>query len=120
VRALDFGKACVGNSGMACRGQPRKQFLVAVNTEGRMRLARRRKRFLDSEVQLQLTALEPQSAAASQRGRLRNLSQAKQISIKTPRAIFLAPRDRDLHMIESKYSLHQPHLRRDLCRLCRR
>jgi len=57
-------------------------------------------------VELQLPALEPQSAASSQRFRLRNLCEPEQIAIKAPRAILLTPRHRNLHMIKPKYVSH--------------
>jgi hypothetical protein len=58
--------------------------------------------------------LKPESAAARQWTRLRDLVEPQQIAVKTARTIFLTPRHRNLHMIQPNYAHHKPHLRRDL------
>ena len=55
---------------------------------------------LDSEMDLNLPAGEPDPTSFSEPGGFRDLDQAKQFSIEMPRNLFAARRNRELNMID--------------------
>jgi len=83
----------------ARRTKPAREFVEIAASQSWVRLLRRTKIVLDTQVNLHSSALKPASSALRQLGRLRNFPHPQQIAIKPPRGLFLASRHSQLHMI---------------------
>ncbi len=70
--------------------------------ESRVRLACRRERVLDAEVELLRAGPEPHASARADRLRLRDLFEAEQPGVEGARRVLAAGRDRDLNVVDSE------------------
>ena len=67
-----------------------------------MRLARRRERLLDADVQLLRAGAEPDAAAAADRLGLRQLRHAEQLAVERARRLLAPARSSELHVVDSE------------------
>ena len=78
---------------------------VVRDRDGGVRLAGRRKRLLDTAVQLVCTRpvaqAEPHPSAGREHRRLRDLGQPDQLAVERPQRVLTARRARDLHVVEA-------------------
>jgi len=77
------------------------QSIVVMTTQSRMRFLRGTKIFLNAQMNLDHTALEPASAALGEFWRLGNLGHTQQFAVESSSLRFGARRHRELHVLDS-------------------
>ena len=76
----------------------------ARNQQGHVRLARRPEVGLDAQMNLQILAFEPASAALRQMGRFRSLAYPQDPPVESSGQILAARRHCQLHMFDTRYT----------------
>ncbi len=82
------------------RPQPGNQPIIVRTPKRRMRLLRRTKILLHSQMHLHAPALKPASSALSQLGRLRDLTHPEHARIEPSSGVFAVNRHGKLHVID--------------------
>src|SRR4051812_22362877 len=83
--------------------EPSDQDLEILDEQCRMRLSRGAKVGLDAQMNLESTALEPDSAALRQMRRFRDFRNAQHFLVEIPRCGLPARRHRKLHVFDRHY-----------------
>jgi len=99
--AFDAREHVVPGDRHPVRGERREQRLVVPNAQGRVRLARGGEGLFDAQVQLKVSALEPEAAARGRGLRLGQLLEAQKAAVEAASRHLLALGHRQLDMIES-------------------
>jgi len=91
----------VALDGNAARGEPLQEPVVVAAAQRRMRFAGGAKVGVDAQVEVDVTAAQPYSAAGRELGRLGNLYETEQVYVKRTRRLLASRWDCDLNVVDS-------------------